>query len=76
MKKHVYMTRDELRDIEIRMSNDYVGVIESTRWVNYLEQYDVVIAFDSKEEFKQFCDMYGYKTSRVGDRSLLNKIES
>lgn len=76
MKKHVYMTRDELRDIEIRMSNDYVGVIESTRWVNYLEQYDVVIVFDSKEEFKQFCDMYGYKTSRVGDRSLLNKIES
>lgn len=76
MKKRVYMTKDELRNMEILMCNDYVGVIESTRWVNYLEEYEVVIVFDSEEEFKQFCDMYGYKTSRVGDKSLLKKIES
>lgn len=76
MKKRVYATKDELRELDIRLSNDYIGVIESSRWVDYLNEYEVVIEFDSKDDFKQFCDMYGYKTSRLGDRSLLHKIES
>lgn len=75
MEKHVYMTKDELRNMEICMCNDYIGNIKETRWVNYLDAYEVIIEFESKEELKQFCDMYGYKTSRIGDKGLLKKIE-
>ncbi len=65
------MDKDELETLEIQTSNNYVGAIISARWKSYLDAYEVVVEFDSEEELKQFCDMYSYKVSRLGDSSML-----
>lgn len=75
MKKRIYMTKEELRETEIRLSNDYIGEIESTRWIGYLDKYEVTIRFDSKEELNQFCEMYGYRMSWIGKGQILYKKE-
>jgi hypothetical protein len=74
IKKQIYMDKEELRTMDILTSNDYIGDITNTEWIGYLDRYKVTIEFDSKEELKLFCNMYGYKTSRLNN-SLLQKTE-
>ena len=76
MVKKIFMTEEELRDMEINICNDYIGgTIVSVRYINYLDEYEMVVKFDSKGELKVFCNRYGYKTSRVGNRDVLVKID-
>lgn len=75
MEKRIYMTKEELEVLEICMGHDFVGDIVSAIWKVYLDRYEVTIKFDSKEELKQFCEMYGYKTSWIGKGHILYKKE-
>lgn len=71
MEKYAYMTKEEFRHMEICTSNDYIGVIKSAEWKDYLQAYKVTIEFEDNKELKQFCDMYNYK--RLVGRNLLWK---
>lgn len=75
IQKKLYATEEELRELEIRTANDYVGYIIKAMWINWYGKYQVTIEFDSKEELKQFCDVYGYKINRVNKDFLLAKRE-
>ena len=73
MLKRFYMTEEELREMEIRLANDYTGTIKRAEWVSWLGCYRVAIEFYSEEEFKLFCDIHGYKPNKVNN--LLMKEE-
>jgi hypothetical protein len=72
--KRIFMDEEELRELEIRLSNDYIGEIMSANYKTYLDDcYEVIIRFDSKDDLKTFCENYGYETSRVGWSDMLHK---
>lgn len=73
MTKHIYMSEDELKSMEVLMSNDYVGRITNVRWVGYFGKHRVSIEFESQEELDMFCDMYDYRLNDEVEWLLLKR---
>lgn len=73
MQKQIFMTEEQRKETEIRLSNDYIAEIKTAIWVDYFDAYRVTIEFDSEEDLKRFCDIYGYEINNLNSDFLSEK---
>lgn len=73
MQKYIYLTKEELEEMEIRLANDLIAEIKKAIWVEWFDAFKVTIEFDSEEEMNQFCDIYGFEINTINSDFLSEK---